>query len=142
MPSPKLSLRVADETLAQLQELADREQKTMTELLRELIELGLLQKTGSAAPPHIQDDPVAALAENYSDRIDLLETHLGELLTKSVRAGAEASFYSKLAMTFSSEVGAFLIQGKPLDKETKQQYLKDMEKMASDLSLKYLHSHD
>ena len=140
MPSPKLSLRVADETLAQLQELADREQKTMTELLRELIDLGLLQKNGSPQP-HVQD-PLVAPGENYSERIDLLETRLGELLIKSVRVGAEASFYSKLAMTFSSEVGAFLIQGKPLDKETKQQYLRDMENMASDLSLKYLHSHD
>ena len=83
MASPKVSVRLDNETYVNLLKLAQVERKTITELVRELIDLGLAMK--ETAEP--EQDSGAVLK-----RLDVLEMHIGELLMKAVKAGAGARF--------------------------------------------------
>ena len=129
MASPKISVRLDNDTYANLLKLAQIEHKTITELVRELIELGLAVRDTDEGTP----DDSAVL-----QRLDVLEMHIGELLVKAVKAGASARFLSRLALSFSSDTVSWLTEQRLADGQSKDQFLTDIEAQADRYSEDYL----
>ncbi|HMX45650.1 MAG TPA: hypothetical protein PLC15_14155 [Candidatus Obscuribacter sp.] len=129
MASPKVSVRLDNETYVNLLKLAQVERKTITELVRELIDLGLAMK--ETAEP--EQDSGAVLK-----RLDVLEMHIGELLMKAVKAGAGARFLSRLALTFSSDTVSWLTENKLADSESKAALVARMDSEADKYAEDYL----
>ena len=129
MASPKISVRLDNDTYGNLLKLAQLERKTVTELVRELLELGLAVK---GREEEKQDD--SAILK----RLDVLEMHIGELLVKSVKAGAGAKFLSRLALSFGSDTVSWLTEQKLADSQSKAQYLADIDKQSEAAAHEYL----
>lgn len=129
MASPKISVRLDEESYSNLLKLAQIERKTITELVRELIDLGLGVK--ETHEPEQGSDAVLK-------RLDVMETHIGELLVKAVKAGAGARFLAKLALSFSSDTVSWLTENKLADSEAKAALVARMESEADKYAGEYL----
>lgn len=129
MASPKISVRLDEDSYSNLLKLAQIERKTITELVRELIDLGLSVKE---APEQEQDSDVVL------QRLDVLEMHIGDLLVKAVKAGAGARFLARLALTFSSDTVSWLTEKKLADSEAKAALVARMEGEADRYADEYL----
>jgi len=154
MPSPKLSVRVPDEIYSILQETAEVEKKSMTDLVRELIEDSLNRRNApSRDPQQMLDDLgtrlyhmetrlgtalVATLRRDIMNRLELLEARQGELLIKSVRAAAESFFFARFAASNGFDLATSLAQGMVMDSETKTNYIAQLEAEAAKLSASYV----
>lgn len=125
MPSPKLSVRVSDETYTTLLKLAEIEKKSMTELVRELIEGGLGKR---------QDIDAQIL-----DEIRLRHMEMAELVARAVKASAHAAAYAQLATRFTTETQHYTVtQGQTLDDESKKQRQAGWAKYAREAAEKFL----
>ncbi len=133
MASPKISVRLDNDTYSNLLKLAQIEHKTITELVRELIEIGLAAKDAEERQP----DESAVM-----QRLDVLEMHLGELLVKAVKAGASARFLSRLAVAFGSDTVSWLTEQRLADGRSKSKFLADMEEQAERYAQEYLVKRD
>jgi len=129
MASPKISVRLDNDTYSNLLKLAQVERKTITELVRDLIELGLKAKNTAE-----QEADQSTLMK----RLDVLEMHIGELLVKAVKAGASARFLSRLAVAFGSDTVSWLTEQRLADGQTKSKFLVDMEGQAEHYAQEYL----
>ena len=155
MPSPKLSVRVPDETYSILQETAEVEKKSMTDLVRELIEDSLKTRNSPSPEPqetnlgelgrqlHLMESRlgkvlVAILRKDIMERLELLEARQGELLIKSVRAAAESFFFARFAASNGFDLATSLAQGMVMDSDTKKSYLAQLEADAAKMSANYL----
>jgi len=113
MPSPKLSVRVSDETYSTLLKLAEIEKKSMTELVRELIEQGLGKRQN--------------IEQNLLDEIRMMRIESGELIARAITASGHAAYHSKLACEASEETAHYITTnpklegGQVLDSESKAQ---------------------
>lgn len=129
MTLPKISVRLDNDTYSNLLKLAQIERKTITELVRELIDLGLAVKDMEEEKP---DDSMIL------KRLDVLEMHIGELLVKAVKAGAGARFLSRLALSFGSDTVSWLTEQRLADSQSKAQYLAEIDKQTEEVSQAYL----
>ena len=129
MESPKISVRLDNETYGNLLRLAQVERKTIAELVRELIERGLSTKV---------DESGKADTTDVIQRLDVLETHISDLLVKAVKAGASARFLSRLAVSFSSDTVSWLTEQRLADGQSKSKFLADTEAQADRYSQDYL----
>lgn len=89
MPSPKLSVRVSDTTYTTLLKLAEIEKKSMTELVRELIEQGLGKRED--------------MSTQILDEVRFRHMEMAELVARAVKAGGQAAAYALLSTRFTSE---------------------------------------
>ena len=129
MESPKISVRLDNETYSNLLRLAQVERKTIAELVRELIERGL-RATG--------DESGKADTSDVLHRLDVLEMQISDLLVKAVKAGAGARFLSRLAVSFSSDTVSWLTEQRLADGQSKNKFLADVEERADQYSQDYL----
>ena len=129
MASPKISVRLEPETYANLLKLAQLERKTITELVRELIDKGLVAQQQPAGTT----DQAAILK-----RLDVMEMHFGELLVKAVKTGASARFLSRLAVSFGSDTVSWLTEKQLADADSKAKFLKDMDAQADKYAQEFL----
>jgi plasmid maintenance system antidote protein VapI len=129
MASPKISVRLDNDTYGNLLKLAQIERKTITELVRELIEQGLKAKNPAGQEPN---------QGAVMQRLDVLEMHIGELLVKAVKAGASAQFLSRLAVAFGSDTVSWLTEQRLADGQSKAKFLADMEGQAERYAQEYL----
>lgn len=141
MPSPKLSVRVPDETYSVLLKLAEAENKSMADLVRDLIESGLKSKHQSknSKQPTPKPAPLGldVLLFQVLNRLDEMENNQQDLLLKSTRAAFEARFFSRLATSFGNDIAGMLMQQAVFDSDSKQKFLAQMEATASKLSWAY-----
>lgn len=130
MPSPKLSVRVSDETYTTLLKLAEIEKKSMTELVRELIEQGLGKRRD--------------IEQDMLDEIRMLRIETGELIARAIIAGGHAAYNSKLACEASEETAHYITTnpkmegGQVLDSESKAQRAKARSKKMKEIGEFYL----
>lgn len=125
MPSPKLSVRVSDETYTTLLKLAEIEKKSMTELVRELIEQGLGKRQN--------------IDMQILDEIRLRHMEMAELTARAVKASAHAAAYAQLSTRFTAETQHYTVtQGQTLDDESKKQRQAGWEKYARQVAEKFL----
>ena len=85
MASPKISFRVAEETYKNLLRLAELERKTVAELSRELLEIGLGKRVSA-------EDKL--LSEIQAAK---------EMAAKAVKLGGIATYYARLSSVFTAE---------------------------------------
>nr|WP_281719554.1 ribbon-helix-helix protein, CopG family [Nitrosomonas nitrosa] len=125
MPSPKLSVRVSDTTYATLLKLAEIEKKSMTELVRELIEQGLGKRED--------------ISTQILDEVRLRHMEMAELVARAVKAGGQAAAYALLSTRFTSESQHFLVtDGQTLDDTAKKQRQAQWEKFAKSTAERFL----
>jgi len=130
MPSPKLSVRVSDETYATLLKLAEIEKKTMTELVKELIEQGLGKRQN--------------IEQDLLDEIRMLRMESGEFIARAIKASAHAAYYSKMACEGSDETAHYITTnpklegGQILDSESKAQRAQARRKKMKEIAEGYL----
>ena len=129
MAAPAVSVRLSPETYKKLLRRADVERKTVTELVRELLEREFSAKEAAEQKP---DDKVVL------QRLDVLEKHIGELLVKAVKAGASGRFLSRLGLSFSSDTVSWLTEQRLADGPSKAKFLAEMEAQADQYSQDYL----
>lgn len=130
MPSPKLSVRVSDETYATLLKLAEIEKKTMTELVKELIEQGLGKRQN--------------IEQDLLDEIRMLRMEAGEFIARAIKASAHAAYNSKLACDLADETTHYITTnpklegGQVLDSESKAQRAQARRKKMKEIADFYL----
>jgi Ribbon-helix-helix protein, copG family len=100
MPSPKLSVRVSPETYATLLKLAEVERVSLTDLVRELIELGL----GKKAKP--EEDEITVLERIDAMNADVWEANkvLLEFLGRGIKAAAGARYFAALSVDLTNQL--------------------------------------
>ena len=120
-----IGTKVDSETHDKLVKLAESRGLSVSELVRELIEMGL---TG-------QDKPAAAtISDDLSERLDALK----KLALKTTRAAAKAQFISSLSLGFASDLAKLTISGQLPTSEEKTQFLEQTNEWAEGFASKYL----
>jgi predicted DNA-binding protein len=130
MASPKISMRVPEETYAMLLKLAEVEKKTIAELARDLIETGLGKRS--------------TIEQDLLDEMRMMRIETGELIARAVKASGHATYYSKLACEASDETAHFITTnpklegGQVLDSESKSQRAHSRRKKMKEIADFYL----
>lgn len=125
MPSPKLSVRVSDETYSTLIKLAEIEKKSITELVRELIDQGLGKRQ--------------TIEQDVLDEVRMMRIETGEFIARAIKASAVGAYYAKLATESTDEATHFITTGgQVLDKETKKQRALDRQKRSREIAQRFL----
>ena len=101
MPSPKVSLRVEPETYAVLVKLSKAEKKSMTELVRGLIDEALAKREKSTAAKDI---------EQLQKQIEKSFEPVTKLLIAVFEQSAKAHFYGRLNEPLDEEADTFAIE--------------------------------
>jgi hypothetical protein len=132
MPSPKVSLRVEPEKYAVLVKLARTENKSMTDLVKRLIDEALARREEAAT---------AKGTEQLQKRMEKMLGAVTKLLNGTFEQSAKAHFYGRLGIEYSNDVITYLVQKQELDKASKEvrrgQAEKEAEKFAKG-QMKYL----
>lgn len=122
-----LSVRLEENLFDAIEKRAEAEGKTKTDLLKELIQIGM-------AP----QEPVEL--STVLSRINSLENSLSDLLTKSAACSAANRFYGKQITTFMVDLGTHL-QGKPpLTREEKISKVDERDQKAMQFAEQFLAS--
>lgn len=125
MASPKISFRVPEETYGALLKLAEIEHKTVAELSRELLEVGM----GKRTTPDM----------DILTRLQFLEMTIAEMMARGVKASAVAAYYAKLATETTDEATHFITtSGQILDNETKVKRAKERQKRSREIAQHFL----
>ena len=131
-----IGTKVDSETHEKLAKLAATQNKSVSELVRDLIEESLTRDA--------QERP-AALPEAVTEQLDRIEQQLafhhnalGELLVKAVRAGAASRYFARLTASYGQDITSFLTTQKPLDAQTKGQQMAQYEAKCAEFENDYL----
>ncbi len=130
MPSPKLSVRVPDETYSTLIKLAEIENKSLTELVRELIEQGLGKRQ--------------SIEQDVLDEVRMMRIETGEMIGRAIKASGHAAYYSKMACESSDETAHYITTnpklsgGQVLDTTSKEQRAQVRRKKMKEIAEFYL----
>ena|SRR3984957_2420101 len=139
MPSPKLSVRVSPETYATLLKLAEVEKVSLTDLVRELIDLGLGKKTKP------EEDDITVLERIDAMNADVWEANkvLLEFLGRAIKAAAGARYFAALSVDLTNQLTQ-LVSTSDVGKtglvhpDSAQQQMAQWVKKAEDIEARYL----
>ena len=127
MTDKTFSIRLDETTADAIEKRAKEEGKTKTDLLKEIIQIGM-------AP----NEPAELNA--VLSRISNMESELKDLITKGAVSGAANRFYNKQTTQFIIDLGLHL-QGKPpLTKEEKVSKVEERDNKAMKYAEKFLAS--
>jgi predicted transcriptional regulator len=107
MPSQRVTIRLDQELHNTIKALAKAENKTVAELVRELMEMSLQRKQTEF--------------QQVMDRLTAIEMNIEGLLMKAVVAGAEAKYYGQVNTSYASDITSFLTTNQLADSQTKEQ---------------------
>jgi hypothetical protein len=105
--------------------MADSRGVSVSELVRELIEIGLTGQNRPAAD---------TISGDLSERLDELK----ELAVKTTRAAAKAQFIASLSLGFASDLAKLTIAGQLPTSEEKTQFLEQTNEWAEGFASKYV----
>jgi hypothetical protein len=156
MASETVAVRLPEKVLEELQRKATAQNKKVSELVRELIIKNLanegndnaasisslteqikkleeritavLQSAQVAPPAEVEKEAEPATAA-IQRQLELMHSGLGDLILKSAKASAEASFYARLSALYSNYIG---------DPEENGAKIAEMDQMCAELAKKYL----
>jgi predicted DNA-binding protein len=110
--------KVTPEVYEALSRIASDQNKTVADVMRELIDQGVSDERPRQIP-----DEVLEKIESLEQMVRFHHNALGELLVKAVKASAGALYYSQLNTSFGQDLTSFVSMSRPLDKETKKEQL-------------------
>lgn len=113
MASSTVAVRLNDEVISELQEIAAVQNKKVSDVVKELITSGLQAKASG--------DQSAVL-----ERLDVVE----HLTTKAIRAAAKAQFLANMSASFSVDVARLMTSGQQRSSEEKNQFMEQMDEWA------------
>ena len=127
MKDKTFSIRLDPTTAEAIEKRAAAEGKTKTDLLKEIIQIGM----APSEPAELN----AVLA-----RINSMEEELKDLITKGALCSAANRFYGKQTTQFIIDLGLHLQQKPPLTKEEKIERLEERDRKAMKYAEKFFAS--
>lgn len=130
--------KVEKEVHEHLTQLAAAQGKSVSEVARDLIEAGL--KRGALGANDGQSEAVLERLTTLEQQIAFHHNALGELLMKTVKAGAAARYFARLSTSYGQDITSYLTTQKPLDSQSKQAQMAQFEKKCREFEQHFLMS--
>lgn len=127
MAQKVLSLRLDEELIDAIDKRAQKEGKSKTDLVKELLQIAL---AGSEK----------AEFGTILNRLDQMESNMKELMTKSVVSSTATRYYGKQITTFMLDLGLHITGKEPLTREEKLAKVDSQDKRASQYATDFLNS--
>lgn len=130
--------KVEKEVHEHLANLAAAQGKSVSEVVRELIESGLKRSVQGVSDE--QSEAVLERLGALEQQIAFHHNALGELLLKAVKAGAAARYFARLSTSYGQDISSYLTTQTPLDSHSKQAQMAQFETKCTEFEQHFLMS--
>jgi phosphoserine phosphatase len=121
---PMVGVKLEPEMHVAIAKLAALEKKTVSEVVRELIEAGLAR----TARPDTQ----------LIDELTLMHRQLAELGLRTLKASAGAKYFARLTTAFAQDLTSYVTRDEVLDQQTKQKQMEQFDRKCQELEDHFL----
>lgn len=128
--------KLDEKTHAHLSKMAAAQGKSVSEVLRQLIEESL-QGSAQDVSGGSSDSVLERLA-SLEQQIAFHHNALGELLVKAVKISTGARYFARLSASYGQDITSYLTTQKPMDSQAKQNQMAQFEKKCREMAQEFL----